>query len=98
MTDQEPPLDPPEATVAHEPEFERIPPIQGTLESRVSAMILHVATHNSFDKRELIELLKDVNNAIRQADENFKSIVSLADAIDYDIELLKNLKVGRKQA
>ena len=91
-------LDPPEETIRNEPPFERIPPIQGTLESRVSAMILHISSHNSFDKDMLITLLKDVNKAIRQADHNFRSITDTCSMIDAEIERLKSLPIGSKQA
>ena len=73
----------------HEPCFERIPPVQGTLESRVSAMILHISSHGSFDKGDLIELLKDCNKTIRKADDNFRSIVDTCTMIDNEIERLK---------
>lgn len=98
MNSPERPLDPPEETIILEPEFERIPPVQGTLESRVSAMILHISSHNAFDKGDLITLLKDVNKTIRQADDNFKSIAEITFQVDTAINEVRSAMYQGKQA
>jgi hypothetical protein len=80
-----------ESTERPEPEFKRQPVIQGTLESRVSAMILHISSHGSFDKEDLIDLLKDVNKVIREESQQI-------DRLDDLCERLENTTSGRRQA
>ncbi len=70
MKDPELPLDPPEATIRPEPDFERDyttvdePEDSFSLDKRLTMMINHVSEHSSFDKRRLIELLKDCQRDI----------------------------------
>ncbi len=68
------------------------------LQYRVSAMITHISDHNSFDKSDLLRLLKDVNKELVRADDNFRSIVDTCTMIDNEIERLKNTSFGRVQA
>ena len=69
-----------------------------SLTSRVSAAILHITRSNAFDRADLIQLLKDVNITLRRADDQFKSIVSIADDMDDVLDDLKRSSMTRRQA
>jgi len=61
-----------------EPEFERDEPEDSfELSIRLRMMINHIAEHSSFDKKRLIQLLKDSKRYIDEVETGFKQIDEL---------------------
>ena len=91
-------LDPPEETIRPEPDYDEtrqhaiddvyhigtLPNVEDSfsLDKRLTMMINHISDQNHYDKRQLINLLKDCAKFVKHTESMSESIVSLTETLE----------------